>query len=177
MRIRGTEHIPRKGPVILASNHLSNADPPVVGCAVTREIFFIAKQELFTIPVLGTAFRLVNAFPVKRGSQDIKAFKKAGSVLANGKILLMFPEGHRNPDGRPLRPKAGVGFLAAQYNVPVVPVRVVNTDGMMRFKKISVQFGKPVYFDRGQNNFSGAKSERYKAFAGSIISIIKTMHG
>ncbi|MFH1379583.1 MAG: lysophospholipid acyltransferase family protein [bacterium] len=152
LRITGSEHVPKQGPVIIASHHRSNADPPVVGSSIFREVHFVAKEELFKIPVLKRLILWVNGLPIKRGRQDLKAFKKAIQLLKDGKVLLMFPEGHRNPRDSFLRPKPGVGFLAGYTEVPVVPVFVVNTEKILFFKKICVYFGKPMYF-KGEHDY------------------------
>lgn len=166
-RVIGLEYIPAEGPVIIASNHLSNADPPVVGSSLKREVFYIAKEELFRIPVLGTLIRLVNGFPVKREQRDIKALKVSLSILQQGKMLLLFPEGHRNPDKKILKLKAGVGLLANMSRAAVIPTLVINTDQLLLFKKIYVVFGKPLYFQKG-----GERSNQYYAFTQNIMNAI-----
>lgn len=166
LKIYGAEHIPRKGPVILASHHRSNADPPIVGCSLFREVFFVAKEELFRLPVFKMIITLVNGLPIKRGKSDVKGFKQVIRLLKNGKVLLLFPEGHRNPTDNFLKPKPGVGFLASYCGVPVVPVFVVNTDKLLWFKKIYVFFGKPMHFN---------KSDDYRMVAEQIMDGIKRL--
>lgn len=142
-RVIGSENIPKEGGVIIAPNHVSFADPPLTGSSMKRPLYFMAKQELFDIPVLGFLIRRTNAFPVKRGQQDVGAFRMALKLLKAGKAVLMFPEGTRSKDGNFGRPRAGVGMIACTAQVPVVPVRLVNSNHI--FKGITVIFGKPVY--------------------------------
>ncbi|MBD3272179.1 MAG: 1-acyl-sn-glycerol-3-phosphate acyltransferase [Elusimicrobia bacterium] len=171
IRIIGTTNIPRSGGVIIASNHLSNADPPVIGSSINREVYFIAKEELFHNSIIGMVLRAVNGFPVKRGVQDISALRKAQDALVNEKVLLMFPEGHRNPHGKTIKPKPGVAMLAARTQVPVVPALIRNTDRLSRLKKISVVFGSPLYYDS-----TGMKDNtHYQAFTLRIMNAIRTL--
>jgi 1-acyl-sn-glycerol-3-phosphate acyltransferase len=112
---------------------------------MNQDLYFMAKQELFEIPVLGFLIKRTNAFPVKRGMQDMSAFRNAFSLLENKKALLMFPEGTRSKDGIIGKARAGVGMVACIAQVPVVPVKIVNTNNMKKFKQIIIKYGKPVY--------------------------------
>ena len=174
-KVYGLQHIPKNRPVILASNHMSNADPPVVGSSLRREVYFIAKEELFKVPFIGIILKLVNGFPVKRGKQDVGAFKYARDLVQKNNILLMFPEGHRNPKNKPLRPKPGVGLLAHMSNAAVVPVRILNTDKLMQFKKIYVIFGKPIYFQGSVKGAGDQKTDTYRLFAEQVMEEIKKL--
>jgi 1-acyl-sn-glycerol-3-phosphate acyltransferase len=119
--VNGRERVPREGGLILASNHISFWDPPMVGAALPRECFFLAKEELFSAPVLGPFIRSVNSIPIRRGMADLSGLSRATEVLRNGKALLMFPEGSRMRDGElhPARP--GVGMMAVTADVPILP--------------------------------------------------------
>ena len=141
----GKENIPENTGVIISPNHMSFFDPPLTGCFMNQDLYFMAKQELFEIPVLGFLIKRTNAFPVKRGMQDMSAFRNAFSLLENKKALLMFPEGTRSKDGIIGKARAGVGMVACIAQVPVVPVKIVNTDNMNKFKQITIKYGKPVY--------------------------------
>ncbi|MGQ0645514.1 MAG: lysophospholipid acyltransferase family protein [Elusimicrobiota bacterium] len=151
LKIVGSENIPPGGPVIFASNHVSLADPPVVGCSVPRPIRFMAKQELFEIPVLGWIIRHVNAFPVRRVERDVSAFKTAQRILAAGEAMILFPEGTRQKNGVLGAPKPGVGMLAAKTGSPVVPVYAHNTGRLSRFKPLAVCFGPPLSPREGED--------------------------
>lgn len=141
----GKKNIPENTGVIISPNHMSFFDPPLTGCFMDQDLYFMAKQELFEIPVLGFLIKRTNAFPVKRGMQDMSAFRNAFSLLKNKKALLMFPEGTRSKDGIMGKARAGVGMVACIAQVPVVPVKIVNTNNMKKFKQIIIKYGKPVY--------------------------------
>ena len=119
--VRGRENVPRSGGLIVASNHISFWDPPMVGSALPRESHFLAKEELFKAPVLGPLIRGVNAIPIRRGVADMSGLSRAIETLKGGSVLLMFPEGTRIRDGElhPARP--GVGMIAVQANVSILP--------------------------------------------------------
>jgi 1-acyl-sn-glycerol-3-phosphate acyltransferase len=136
------DQIPDDRGVLLCSNHISNMDPPLVGAATTRTLSFMAKAELFEVPILGKLVARVNTFPVKRGSSDRQALKTAMEILNSGRTLIMFPEGTRSKTGELKKGLAGVGFLALRTNAVIVPVAIVN--GYHLFKVTRVVFGKPV---------------------------------
>ena len=161
MRIKGDERVPREGGVIIASNHISYNDPPVVGSAVPRELYFLAKEELFRNPVFGALIRAYNAMPVKRAASDVGAMRKALTLLKDGKAMIMFPEGTRSLSGKFLKPKPGVGMIASMAGVPVVPTYVTGTNHLgavfWRKRPLVVRFGEPVYPDEVR---SRCKSDR-----------------
>ena len=148
MRIEGDERVPRDGGVIIASNHISYNDPPVVGSAVPRELHFLAKEELFGNPVFGGIIRSYNAMPVRRAAGDVGAMRKAVRLLKEGKAMIMFPEGTRSLSGRFLKPKPGVGMIASMADVPVVPTFVAGTNNLSaalwRKRPLVVRFGEPI---------------------------------
>ncbi len=145
----GIENIPREGGVILASNHISWYDPPFVSVSCPREVHFMAKRELFSIPVLGFIIRNLNAFPVSRGKYDRQALEAAIEVLRKGEALIVFPEGTSSrKKGEFLPPKAGVGVLAREGQVPIVPTYISGSDELPKvffsFGRVQVLFGKPI---------------------------------
>jgi 1-acyl-sn-glycerol-3-phosphate acyltransferase len=143
-RVRGREHIPPRGPLLFAANHASFADPPLVGSSVHRPLYFMAKEELFQIPLLGWLIRHVNAFPIRRKEGDVGAFRTAQRILAAGGAMLLFPEGRRQKGGVFGKPKAGVGLLAVKSGAPVVPVYVHNTFRLWQCPRLTVVFGPPL---------------------------------
>jgi 1-acyl-sn-glycerol-3-phosphate acyltransferase len=147
-RTRGTEWIPREGPVIIASNHVSNWDPVLVGLGCPREVHFMAKQELFENRLLGWLITAYNALPVRRGQADHRALRLASGVLKRGGALLMFPEGTRSMNGEIKSAKAGVGFLASTTGTPVVPACIVGSSSLgraaVRRTPLRVAFGRPI---------------------------------
>ncbi|MCL2484687.1 MAG: 1-acyl-sn-glycerol-3-phosphate acyltransferase [Endomicrobia bacterium] len=143
--IYGTENIPADSGAIIAPNHISWFDPPLSGSAMKRPLHFMAKKELFDIPVFSSIIRRTNAFPVKRGVQDMAAMRNAFAVLERGSLLLMFPEGTRSKTGQIGKARAGAGMVACNAHVPLIPTKIENTNTMLKFKKIKIKFGKPIY--------------------------------
>ena len=127
-RLSGLEHVPREGGVIVASNHISFWDPPLLGAALPREMHFLAKEELFRGPVLGPLVRSLNSIPIRRGTADLTGLSRAIDVLKAGGALILFPEGSRMRDGRlhPARP--GVGLIAVSADVPIVPCYISGSN-------------------------------------------------
>lgn len=153
IRVSGTENIPREGAFILAPNHVSYLDPPVVGAPIRRirRVSFMAKAELFRIPFLGWLIHTW-AFPVQRGAADRAAIRTAIRVLEQGSGLVMFPEGGRAPNEEALRPgELGVAMVAARAGAPVIPVGVVGVTRSLpgRFpwflpRGFEVRYGAPL---------------------------------
>ena len=143
LRILGEEHVPRTGPLIVAANHVSNLDPPVLGAALPRPLCYMAKAELFRIPVLGAIITQLRAFPVDRARGDVSAIRRAVEVLKMGAAVGIFPEGGRNREGHN-RIHSGVALLASLTGAPVLPVYIDGTKE--RFARITVIFGEPMTF-------------------------------
>ena len=143
MRITGAERVPRTGPLIVVANHVSNLDPPVLGAATPRPLYFMAKAELFRMPLLGPVIWQLHAFPVDRAKGDISAIRRAVEVLKMGAAVGIFPEGGRNRDGQN-RIHSGVALLASLTGAPVLPVYIHGTK--QRFSRITVVFGEPMTF-------------------------------
>ena len=124
--------IPREGPVILAANHISNADPVIVGAWLTpalgRRIHWLGKKEMFGWPVVGWMARNGGVVPVDRGAADVDAFRMASRVLEAGQVLMVFPEGTRSPTAELQPPKDGLAMLALRTGATIVPIGVSNTD-------------------------------------------------
>ena len=133
VRVEGAiQAIPREGPVIIASNHVSNADAVIIGAWLTprlgRRIHWLGKREMFEWPVVGWMARNGGVVPVDRGGADAEAFRLAQKVLAAGHVLMVFPEGTRSPTGELQRPKDGLAMLALRTDATIVPIGVSNTD-------------------------------------------------
>jgi 1-acyl-sn-glycerol-3-phosphate acyltransferase len=143
--VSGLEHVPRAGGVILASNHGSFWDPPVLGVCLPRELGYMARASLFRVPVFGALIRSLGAFPVRKGTADLSGLRAAENALARGDALLLFPEGGRMKDGRLHPPLPGLGLIAARARVPIVPVYVSGTNRirscMVRRTKVRVTVG------------------------------------
>jgi 1-acyl-sn-glycerol-3-phosphate acyltransferase len=133
VRIEGhLDGIPRDGPVILAANHISNADAVILGAWLTkslgRRIHWLGKKEMFDWPVVGYIARNGGIIPVDRGAADVEAFRVARRVLDAGSVLVVFPEGTRSPTGALQPPKDGLSMLALRTNATIVPIGISNTD-------------------------------------------------
>jgi len=124
--LRGIEHLPAEGPLIITPNHQTFADPPLVTIPVRRPIYYMAWNRLFAVPVLGRLIRRLRAFPVEIQTSDGRAVREAVRLLRAGEALMMFPEGGRTPDGR-LQPfKLGAFRLAVAHDTPVLPVTIAG---------------------------------------------------
>ncbi|ANB59286.1 lysophospholipid acyltransferase family protein [Anoxybacteroides amylolyticum] len=142
IEVIGTEHFPDEGGVLLCANHISNLDPPVVGITAPRPIHFMAKEELFRVPILKTLLPPLHAFPVKRGMSDRQALRTGLDVLKEGHVLGIFPEGTRSKDGKLQKGLAGVGFFALKTDAAVVPCAIIGPYRPLR--KLKVVYGKPI---------------------------------
>lgn len=154
LEAHGVENIPRSGGIIIASNHLSHLDPPVLGVCVPRHIFHIAKKELAEIPPLSLIFRLFGTILIDR-KRGQKALKTAQDYLERGLAIIVFPEGTRSETGRLGRGRTGTAVIALKTGAPVVPSAVIGTDKSMKKRsrfikpaKVIVKFGKPIYFGK-----------------------------
>ncbi|HAO78711.1 MAG TPA: 1-acyl-sn-glycerol-3-phosphate acyltransferase [Verrucomicrobia subdivision 3 bacterium] len=154
-RVFNPERVPRTGPVILAANHASFIDPPLVGSGLTRDINYLARESLFRFPVVGAILRSWNAVPVDRDGGGAKGLKIIlGRLLAGGGIIL-FPEGTRTKDGNLQPARSGIGLTVIKSAAPVVPVRVFGTFAAYgrnhkfpRPKKVAVKYGVPMNFEK-----------------------------
>jgi 1-acyl-sn-glycerol-3-phosphate acyltransferase len=146
VRAEGIERVP-KGAVILVANHASWKDPPWLTFVMGRAVRFMAKEELFRVPIIGGALRLSGNFGVRRGEADRRAFVSALRVLVAGLPLGFFPEGHRSESGALIRAHPGVALIAKRANVPIVPVGIVGSKrsrlGAFWRRDVTYKFGVP----------------------------------
>ncbi|MGN0699834.1 MAG: lysophospholipid acyltransferase family protein [Oscillospiraceae bacterium] len=166
----GKENIPaEKGGFIIASNHVSNNDPPVIGIMFRGKYSFMAKEELFKNKLFAWLIRRLGAFPVKRGAGDGSAIQNALKSLENGRIFVIFPEGTRSKDGELGRAKSGVTLIAAQAKVPVVPVFIKY--GRKKFRRnIVVSVGEKIPAERFDVDISDKRM--LKEVSGAIMGEI-----
>ncbi len=165
--VKGSENLPQKGPFIIASNHASLIDPAVVGVAChTMPVTFMAKRELFDVPVFGRWVKAVGCLPVERNSGNFRPLKIAVQKLREGGTVGIFPEGRRSPDGQLQKPEAGIGLLASKSEAPIVPIYLSGTDkALAKGKKfitpckVTAKFGKIIGIER-----TTTPSERRKAY-------------
>lgn len=150
-RVYGAENVPKRGSLVVVSNHASYFDPPLLSCAVGRPVAYMAKEELFKIPLLGKAIKLYGAYPVNRGASDRTAIRSALQSLENGWATGVFLEGSRTPDGKINEPKLGAALIAAKAQAPILPVSLWGTQGVLikasaipRPVPITIRIGKVI---------------------------------
>lgn len=150
LEVKGAENVPDEGGVIVAANHSSYFDPPVIGVALRRQATYMAREGLFKIPLVKT-FVAAFSFPVKRGRPRPSTIKEALRRLKKGELIVMFPEGGRSKDGNLSDAKRGIGLIATMSKAPVVPALIRGTEKafpvgarLIRPAKIKVIFGKPL---------------------------------
>jgi glycerol-3-phosphate dehydrogenase (NAD(P)+) len=164
----GREHLPRRGPLLLASNHRSFLDPFVIGMMVRRPVYYMAKRELFEKPWQGWVLNALGAFPVDRGAGDARAIDTARAILERGDCVVVFPEGTRVRPGPLGAPRRGIARLALETGAPVAPVAVIGTEDVrrgwrVRPRKVRVRAGRPLRFplpERASPGLAAAVTER-----------------
>ena len=175
------EHLPKNGGFIIAANHQSHLDPPLIGCQVPRQMCFFARKTLWK-PGFGSWWMdAVGSIPVDRdGGSDIQAMKRVLRALADNKVLILFPEGTRSPDGKLQSPKAGVGFMACKTNAVVVPVRIFGSfeafgrNGPLKLNvPVDVVFGHPMAVADYDNPKDG--KDRYQRASERIFAQIAAL--
>ncbi len=141
-RIYGRENVPKSGGLLICVNHLSNNDAVLVGSNIKRRLRFMAKKELFKVPLLNVIVKKLGAFPIDRSISDIGAVRTALSILKGGDAMMIFPEGRRNKEFLPEKILPGAAMIAYKSNVPILPVYI---DGKYKlFGRTDVYYGKPV---------------------------------
>jgi 1-acyl-sn-glycerol-3-phosphate acyltransferase len=147
IHLRGRHNVPKKGPYILASNHLSWIDVPLIPAYVPGKVVYMAKEEAF-FSKLGWLVRFMGAFPVKRGEADRQAIRAASEQLKKGRIFVIFPEGHRSETHTLGKIHSGLGLIALRAGVPVVPVAVSGSENLLKKfgAHVTVSYGEPVVF-------------------------------
>ncbi len=150
-RVYGAENVPQQGPLVVVSNHASYFDPPILSCCLRRPVAYMAKEELFRVPILKQGIELYGAYPVSRGAADRSAIRAALKSLENGWATGVYLEGSRTPDGRITDPKKGAALLAAKAHSPLLPVSLWGTQRILnkgsaipRPVPITVRIGKPI---------------------------------
>jgi 1-acyl-sn-glycerol-3-phosphate acyltransferase len=174
LEIIGEENIPKTGAVIIAANHLSAADPPIVSISVKREVYFLAKKELFNNFLLRNLITNLNSIPVNRGILDRRALGAAEEALKRGYGLILFPEGTRSKTGDLRKGKPGVGLLARRYLVPIVPTFIENSPGFWKLifmgKRLKVRFGE--LFDTESIGTFSDDNDGYRSIAENLMTKI-----
>jgi len=170
LEIKGQDYVKDKRNVIVASNHMSNLDPIIVGVAFPRNLSFMAKEELFKNKLFACVLRLLDVFPVKRGARDVGAVKECIKRLKAGKSVALFPQGTRGS----LKIHSGVGFIASKSGKEVIPARICGTDEALprgaeffRLKKVKIIFGEPL---------SCISASDYKDFSLKVVDRIFNLY-
>lgn len=154
-RVFNPERVPNAGPVILAANHASYIDPPLVGAGLKRSINYLARENLFRFPVLGWVLHRWQVVPVDREGGGAKGLKAILDRLLAGGAIILFPEGTRTRDGKLQPARSGIGLTVIKSTAPVVPVRVFGTfEALGRNKRfprpsrVAVKYGQPMFFEQ-----------------------------
>ena len=176
-RVYGAEKVPQTGPLIAVSNHGSYFDPPLLSCCLRRPVAFMAKEELFEIPVLKQAIQLYGAYPVKRGAGDRGAIRAAIAALNEGWIVGIFLEGTRTTDARIINPKLGAAMIAAKAQVPLLPISLWGTERILskgssfpRRVPITIRIGEAIAPP------PSTRREDLQAIAAQCADTINAMH-
>lgn len=183
--VYNSDRVPRKGPVILAANHASFLDPPLVGSGLKRDINYLARKSLFRYPVLGWILRAVNAVPVDRdgGGAAGHGLKVILNRLRDGGAIILFPESTRSKDGNLQPAHSGIGLIIIKSDAPVVPVRVFGTyeawGRNTRFPRpwpVAVKYGRPILFEElraeAQTCSKARLKEIYQQTANELMAAI-----
>lgn len=177
--VAGLENLPRGGPFLIAANHASHLDPPFIGAQVPRQMSFFARKTLWHGGFSSWWLDAVGTIPVDRdGGQDVGALKRVLRALAEGRVMILFPEGTRSPDGRLQEPKPGIGFIVCKSRVPVVPARIFGSfEALGRRARlprlgtpISIVFGPPIP-PAGYDDPTAGR-ERYQVASSRIMAQI-----
>lgn len=173
-KVYGMENIPETGNFIVCSNHINWFDPTLISCTVgkDRQIYFMAKEELFKIPVFKHIITKLGAFPVKRRRADRKAIQHALNLLENNKSVGVFPEGSRSKTGDLQKPYHGPALVVLRSKVPVLPVAIKGPYKL--FRPVKINIGKPVYLN-SEKKEKGFKRDRIRKVSNTIMEEIKQL--
>ncbi len=146
IRVIGGENVPKEGPVLICSNHVAMKDPVLLGVSQHRQVFYMAKEELFRNKFIGAVLRGLGAFPVRRGTGGADALADAYSLLEQNAVVGVFIEGTRSKTGLLQKPKTGAALLHYRTKAPIVPVCITGAGGgpALKFKRTEIRFGKPI---------------------------------
>ena len=179
LRVYGRENLIEEGPAILASNHASYLDPPLVGVCCRKDIYYLARKSLFEKPIFGPLIAQLNAFPIDRARGDVAAVRAILHLLKAGRRVVVFPEGTRSTDGNLQAARAGVGLIIAKSLAPVVPIRIFGShaalprSGGIRFTPITVVVGKPLFFTK--QDLGTDERSAYQVLSDRVMSAIAAL--
>ncbi|MEG0542059.1 MAG: lysophospholipid acyltransferase family protein [Angelakisella sp.] len=175
IRYSGIENLPTEGGYVVACNHRSFVDPVILAHGLPRQVYYMAKAELFKNPLLGKIFQGLGVFPVARGTGDMSAIERAIEILQGGGLLGIFPEGTRSFDGKPLRPKSGMAHVAKTAGVGIIPCALVFEGRMTFWKKAVIKFGTPISYEElfGEEQSSAALKRATKLVMERITAMLE----
>ncbi len=175
VKVYNREYEPLEGPVILCSNHISMMDPILIGVWLKRQIKFMAKEELFSMPILGFLVKKVGAFPISRNTGDLNAIKIALKTLKDGNVLGLFPEGGRRHNQEESKAKTGVANFSYKTKATVFPVHIICKNSKLKFfSKVEIVYGNPMKFE--DLGFTDGSSEEMKRISGEILTKIFSLN-
>ncbi len=176
-RVYGVEHVPKEGPFVAVSNHASNFDPPILSNCLCRPVAFMAKEELFEVPILKQAIALYGAYPVKRGAGDRGAIRAAIKALEQGWGVGIFLQGTRTPDGTITDPKPGAALIAAKAQVPLLPISLWGTEKILvKGKKMPQSVPLTVRIGEAIAPPSAVKKEALNQVTQTCTEVINQLH-
>ena len=176
----GREHVPRSGGVIVVSNHVNNADPPMIQRALPRYLVFMTKKEMIRAPVIGFLVKAWGAFPVRRGEADLSALRAACQIVQSDEMLMMFPEGTRSRTGQLGEGHPGTAMIARRTGAPILPIAITGTEGIAwpgvffkprSIRHIRVVIGEPFVLGKDGR----ANSEALRADTAEIMAHIAAL--
>jgi len=176
----GSENLITEGPALIAANHLSYLDPPLIGSVLGRDIFYLARKTLFDAPLLGWLLPRLNVIPVDRDGADMTAIKVVIRMVKQGNATIIFPEGTRSMDGNIQPARAGLGLIIAKTMAPVVPIRIIGSyeawpkgAKLPRSSKVRIVIGKPIRFSN--NDIQGDPREAYQRISQQVMDTIAAL--
>jgi len=170
VRVIGADQVPDEGPVVVAANHASYFDIPLLGISLARQADYLAKRELFLLPLVGALLRALGGVPVKRGGIDRVAMAEVARRLAAGRLLVIYPEGTRSRTGVLGQARPGIGWIVAQSKAVVVPVFIRGTRPLRPFGEVTLRFGKPLDF--GPDIALSAQMQSKKLYAKLALRVM-----
>jgi 1-acyl-sn-glycerol-3-phosphate acyltransferase len=181
-RYRVEGEIPRTGGLLIAANHASYLDIPLLGCGMRRRAWYLGRNDLFPIPVLNGILQALGWIPVRLGRLDREAFRKAIDLIRTGKVVVIFPEGGRSHDGHLRPPKAGIGAIVSQTGCSVVPAYLKGTFDVLpmrarwpRLRQVTVRFGAPIRFETGKQTERAETKQFYQQVSRTVIEHIAAL--
>ncbi len=181
-RYRVEGQVPRTGGVLVAANHASYLDIPLLGCGMRRRAWYLGRSDLFPVPVLKGVLQSLGWIPLRLGRLDRGAFGKAISLIQAGEVVVIFPEGGRSHDGHLRPPKAGIGVIVSQTGCPVVPAYLKGTFDVLptgarwpRWRQVTVRFGSPLTFETGGHKEKAETKRFYEQVSRTVIEHIAAL--